>query len=54
VEKAGLIGLVRMHYLESDYETLGINGKNLTEALKEDREAGLIPFWVKYIYMTIV
>lgn len=46
VEKAGLIGLVRMHYLESDEETLGINGQTLTEALKEDREAGLIPFWV--------
>ncbi|OXA64352.1 Histidine decarboxylase [Folsomia candida] len=46
VEKAGLIGLVRMHYLESDYETLGINGETLSQALKLDREAGLIPFWV--------
>lgn len=38
-----------MHYLESDYETLGINGETLSQALKLDREAGLIPFWVNVI-----
>ncbi len=49
VEKAGLIGLVRMHYLESDYNTLGINGQTLSEALKTDRAAGNIPFWVSEV-----
>ena len=47
MEKAGLIGLVRMHYLESDPETLGLCGETLEEALRLDREAGLIPFWVR-------
>jgi hypothetical protein len=47
VEKAGLIGLVQMHYLESDPEHLSIDGKTLEDALERDRESGLIPFWVK-------
>ncbi|CAG7723973.1 unnamed protein product, partial [Allacma fusca] len=46
VEKAGLIGLVRMHYLESNAETLSLSGKTLADALRADRESGLIPFWV--------
>lgn len=46
VEKAGLIGLVRMHYLESDDEALSIDGESLIFAIKKDRENGLIPFWV--------
>ncbi len=47
MEKAGLIGLVQMHYLESDPEHLSIDGKTLEDALERDRESGLIPFWVK-------
>ncbi len=46
MEKAGLIGLVQMHYLESNAEDLSIDGKTLADALRRDRESGLIPFWV--------
>ncbi|CAH0762342.1 unnamed protein product [Bemisia tabaci] len=45
IEKAGLIGLVKMHYLESD-EDLSLRGHKLTEAIKLDRDKGLIPFFV--------
>jgi len=47
VEKAGLIGMVRLHFLDSDDDTLSLQGSTLSEALKVDREAGLIPFWVR-------
>ncbi|ODM87589.1 Histidine decarboxylase [Orchesella cincta] len=46
VEKAGLIGLVRMHYLDSDEESYSIGGESLSFAIRKDRENGLIPFWV--------
>lgn len=45
VEKAGLIGLVRMRYIESD-DNLSMRGDKLLEAIKKDRDNGLIPFWV--------
>ncbi|XP_043288605.1 histidine decarboxylase [Venturia canescens] len=45
VEKAGLIGLVRMRYIESD-EDLSMRGETLVEALARDREDGLVPFFV--------
>ncbi|XP_044009511.1 histidine decarboxylase isoform X2 [Aphidius gifuensis] len=45
VEKAGLIGLVQMRYVESD-ENLSMRGNKLHEALLRDREAGLTPFFV--------
>ncbi|XP_058794335.1 histidine decarboxylase [Phymastichus coffea] len=45
VEKAGLIGLVRMRYIESD-ENLSMRGDVLAEALDRDRELGLVPFFV--------
>ncbi|XP_070514259.1 histidine decarboxylase isoform X2 [Cardiocondyla obscurior] len=45
VEKAGLIGLVRMRYIESDSE-LSMRGDGLLEALKRDRAEGLLPFFV--------
>lgn len=54
MEKAGLIGLVRMHYLESDSETLGLSGVTLEAALRADREAGLIPFWVRRRYTALL
>lgn len=46
VEKAALIGLVTLRYIESD-EDLSMRGAKLLKAIKEDREKGLIPFWVR-------
>ncbi|XP_066593381.1 histidine decarboxylase [Prorops nasuta] len=45
VEKAGLIGLVRMRYIESDKD-LSMRGEALQEALNRDRADGLLPFFV--------
>lgn len=45
VEKAGLIGLVKLRYIESD-EDLTMRGDALAEAIARDRENGLIPFFV--------
>ncbi|XP_055387862.1 histidine decarboxylase isoform X2 [Condylostylus longicornis] len=45
VEKAALIGLVRMRYIESNEELL-MRGAPLKEAIETDIKQGLIPFWV--------
>ena len=45
VEKAGLIGLVKMRFLSSD-EKLSLRGETLKTAIEEDIKAGLIPFYV--------
>ncbi|XP_046683668.1 histidine decarboxylase-like [Homalodisca vitripennis] len=45
VEKAGLIGLVKMRYIESD-DNLSLRGDKLEEAIKKDREKGLVPFFL--------
>ncbi|XP_077563056.1 histidine decarboxylase [Haemaphysalis longicornis] len=45
VEKAGLVGMVKMHYVESDDE-LSMRGSALKEAMDRDRAKGLIPFYV--------
>ncbi|XP_054279364.1 histidine decarboxylase [Macrosteles quadrilineatus] len=45
VEKAGLIGLVKMRYIESD-ENLSLRGDRLREAIARDREKGLVPFFL--------
>ncbi|KAG4077649.1 hypothetical protein HA402_012960, partial [Bradysia odoriphaga] len=45
VEKAALIGLVRMRYIESD-DNLCLRGDALREAIVNDSKLGLIPFWV--------
>ncbi|XP_045487266.1 aromatic-L-amino-acid decarboxylase isoform X1 [Pieris rapae] len=45
VEKAGLIGLVRMRYIESD-EKQSMRGAKLEEAILSDKAKGLVPFWV--------
>ncbi|XP_048477686.1 histidine decarboxylase isoform X3 [Plutella xylostella] len=45
VEKAGLIGLVRMRYIESD-ENQSMRGEKLEEAIISDKAKGLVPFWV--------
>jgi hypothetical protein len=46
VEKAALIGLVRMRFIEAD-ENLSLRGGALKEAIEEDIKSGLIPFWVR-------
>ncbi|XP_071033748.1 histidine decarboxylase isoform X2 [Parasteatoda tepidariorum] len=45
VEKAGLIGLVKMRYIESDKD-LSMRGDKLMDAVLRDREKGLVPFFV--------
>ncbi|XP_045137004.1 histidine decarboxylase-like isoform X2 [Portunus trituberculatus] len=45
VEKAGLIGLVKMRYIESD-DNLSMRGDKVLEAIQNDREKGLIPFFL--------
>ncbi|XP_053621137.1 histidine decarboxylase isoform X2 [Plodia interpunctella] len=45
VEKAGLIGLVRMRYIETD-ENQSMRGDKLEEAILSDKAKGLVPFWV--------
>jgi len=45
VEKAGLIGLVKVRYIESD-ENLSLRGDKLKEAINIDRENGLVPFFL--------
>lgn len=47
VEKAGLIGLVKLHYIESDDE-LSMRGDTLASAIAQDRDKGLIPFFVSF------
>ena len=49
MEKAGLIGLVKLRYIESD-ENLSLRGDKLKEAIKTDRENGLVPFFVSKFY----
>ncbi|KFB44891.1 aromatic amino acid decarboxylase [Anopheles sinensis] len=45
VEKAALIGLVRMRFIEAD-DQLSLRGDALRDAIEEDIRQGLIPFWV--------
>ena len=45
VEKAGLVGLVKIRYIESD-ENLSLRGDRLTDAIAMDKSNGLIPFFV--------
>lgn len=48
MEKAGLIGLVRMKYIESDDE-LSMRGETLLEAITQDRADSLLPFFVSIL-----
>uniref|UniRef100_A0A182SV89 Histidine decarboxylase n=1 Tax=Anopheles maculatus TaxID=74869 RepID=A0A182SV89_9DIPT len=48
VEKAALIGLVRMRFIESD-DQLSLRGDALRDAIEEDIKQGLIPFWVSMV-----
>ncbi|PSN51459.1 Histidine decarboxylase [Blattella germanica] len=45
VEKAGLIGLVKMRYIESD-DNLSLRGDRLLEAIARDKDKGLVPFFL--------
>ena len=45
VEKAGLVGLVKIRHIDSD-DKLSLRGDKLKEAIALDRENGLIPFFV--------
>lgn len=55
VEKAALIGLVKMRYIEAD-DNLSMRGAKLKEAIQKDRREGLIPFWVSQFcaYLKVV
>lgn len=48
MEKAGLIGLVKMRYIESDAD-FSMRGEALQEALLRDRADGLLPFFVSIL-----
>ena len=50
MEKAGLIGLVKMRLLMSD-EELSLRGKILRDAIAEDKQRGLIPFYVRLLHV---
>ena len=52
VEKAGLVGLVKLRYIESD-DNLSMRGDRVIEAIEKDREDGLIPFFVSYVEVLI-
>lgn len=45
VEKAGLIGLVKMRYIEAD-ANYSMRAEKLAKAIRQDKEAGLHPFFV--------
>lgn len=52
LQKAALIGLVKMHYVESD-DDLSMRGPRLLQAIRKDREIGLIPFWVRNVIFVL-
>ena len=45
VEKAALISLVQLHYIDSD-DNLQMKGDLLLQTIQQDIGQGLIPFWV--------
>ena len=49
MEKAGLIGLVKIRYIETD-DNLTLRGDKLKEAIEKDRENGYVPFFVSIPY----
>lgn len=46
VERAGLLGGIKLRLLEADAENQ-LRGETVESAIKEDRAAGLIPFFVR-------
>ena len=53
MEKAGLIGLVRMRLLAVD-EKLSLRGKTLHDAIEEDKRNGYIPFYVRIEFAEVL
>ena len=51
MEKAGLIAMVRVRQLAVD-EHFALRGKTLEEAVRADKEKGLIPFLVGFSFPT--
>lgn len=47
VEKAALIGLVKLRFIESDLN-FSMRGDALRKAIINDKKNGLIPFWVSF------
>jgi len=45
VEKAGLISLLKIRFLETD-EAFSLRGETLQRAIDEDRRRGLVPVMV--------
>ena len=46
VERAGLLGGVKVRLLEVDTKNK-LRGETLAEAIRKDKEQGLIPFYVR-------
>ena len=53
MEKAGLIAMVRVRQLAID-ENFSLRGKTLEEAIRADKEKGLIPFLVSVGFVSAV
>lgn len=53
MERAALIGAVKVRLLETD-EKFSLRGETLQRAIEKDREAGLIPFFVRSHNFTII
>ena len=52
MERAGLLGGIKLRGLQPD-EKNSLRGATLEAAIKEDREAGLIPFYVSVITLSL-
>lgn len=50
MERAGLLGGVQLRHLQPD-ENNRLRGETLEKAIREDREAGLIPFYVSFTFL---
>ena len=46
VERAGLLGGVKIHFVKANPVNLGLEGSALEEAINEDKSKGLIPFFI--------
>ena len=48
VEKAGMLAMVKLRMLETD-DDFSLRGNTLARAIEEDRNLGLVPFFVRTI-----
>ena len=53
VEKAGLVGLIRIRELDTD-SNFSLRGDTLTKAIEDDRKQGLVPFYVSSTFMILL